>query len=385
VFPDSKRWHLITGEYPPAVGGVAAFSREIADGLADAGRDVHVWCPAPAAAAPPSKVTIHGVAGGWTRKGMHDVDRALERFAAPRRLFVQWVPHAFGARSINIAFCRWLKRRAARGDTLQVMVHEPFLTFEHGPRQRAAALVHRWMIKTLLAGASRIWMSIPAWQDRIARYTPDGVSPEWLPVPSSIAVVDDRDAVIAVQSARLAPGTHVLAGHFGTFSRETRPLLDKAITGLLDGSSETTVVCFGRGSDDYVASSAIRGNRDRLASAGALSDRDASLYLQACDIMIQPYIDGASARRTTLMAALAHGRAVVTTVGSLSEPWWTTTGNVVAVDVARPHSLGDAAVALAGDSTRRVGLGLCARGFYEERFALTHAVRRLVASEGSAP
>jgi len=101
--------------------------------------------------------------------------------------------------------------------------------------------------------------------------------------------------------------------------------------------------------------------------------------------MIQPYIDGASARRTTLMAALAHGRAVVTTVGSLSEPWWTTTGNVVAVDVARPHSLGDAAVALAGDSTRRVGLGLCARGFYEERFALTHAVRRLVASEGSAP
>jgi hypothetical protein len=88
VFPDSKRWHLITGEYSPTVGGVAAFSREIGDGLADAGRDVHVWCPAPAAAAPPSKVTIHGVAGGWTREGMHEVDRALERFTSPRRLFV---------------------------------------------------------------------------------------------------------------------------------------------------------------------------------------------------------------------------------------------------------------------------------------------------------
>jgi len=316
---------------------------------------------------------------------MHEVDRALERFTSPRRLFVQWVPHAFGARSLNIAFCRWLKHRAARGDTLQVMVHEPFLPFEHGPRQRAAALVQRWMITTLLAGASRIWLSIPAWEDRIARYTPDGVSPEWLPVPSSIAVVDDPTGATAVRSARLAPGTQVLAGHFGTFSRETRPLLDKAITGLLDGSSETTVVCFGRGSDDYVTSASIRGNCNRLVSAGALSDREASVYLQACDIMIQPYIDGASARRTTLMAALSHGRAIVTTVGSLSEPWWTTTDGVVGVDVARPDSLGDAALALARDSTRRVQLGLGARAFYEERFALAHAIRRLVASEGSAP
>ncbi len=59
-------------------------------------------------------------------------------------------------------------------------------------------------------------------------------------------------------------------------------------------------------------------NGERVVSAGLLADRDASLHLQACDVMIQPYVDGASARRTTLMAALAHGRAIVTTIGSLS-------------------------------------------------------------------
>ena len=72
-------------------------------------------------------------------------------------------------------------------------------------------------------------------------------------MPSSIPVAEAGTAVTAVRAARLAPGTQVLAGHFGTFSRETRPLLDQAIARVLDRSNNVTIVCFGRGSDEYVA------------------------------------------------------------------------------------------------------------------------------------
>jgi glycosyltransferase involved in cell wall biosynthesis len=381
VSPDTERWHLITGEYPPTVGGVAAFSREIAHGLAEAGRDVHVWCPEGAPGALTAAVTVHGVPGGWTRDAIAVVDRALDEFNRPRRLFVQWVPHAFGARSLNVRFCGWLKRRAAGGDTLHVMVHEPFLPFEHGLRQRTAALIHRSMIRTVLAGASRVWMSIPAWQDRIAGFLPVGVVPEWLPVPSSIPRVDDAAAVAAIRSARLASGTRLLAGHFGTFGRETRPLLDRAIERVLEQSSDTTVVCFGRGSNEYVAGARPQGNR--IVSAGMLAERDASLHLQACDVMIQPYVDGASARRTTLMAALAHGRPTVTTLGALSEPWWQSTRAVVAVDVRDPAAMGDASLRLLNDTAMRAEVGRRARAFYDERFDVSHAISRLIASEGA--
>ena len=81
------------------------------------------------------------------------------------------------------------------------------------------------MIGSVRAGASRVWVSIPSWQDRITPYLPKGISSEWLPVPSSIPVAEAGTAVTAVRAARLAAGTQVLAGHFGTFSRETRPLL----------------------------------------------------------------------------------------------------------------------------------------------------------------
>ena len=119
-------WHIITGEFPPASGGVGDYSSAVAAGLAAAGDAVHVWCPA--SAGPPvhiSGVQVHAVAGTWGRGDLARVDSALNLTPAPRRLLVQWVPHAFGMRSLNVGFCRWLRRRGRSGDCLEVMVHEP--------------------------------------------------------------------------------------------------------------------------------------------------------------------------------------------------------------------------------------------------------------------
>ena len=39
-------WHLVTGEYPPACGGVGDYTADLARALALAGDTVHVWAPA---------------------------------------------------------------------------------------------------------------------------------------------------------------------------------------------------------------------------------------------------------------------------------------------------------------------------------------------------
>jgi len=47
--------------------------------------------------------------------------------------------------------------------------------------------------------------------------------------------------------------------------------------------------------------------------SGTLTADEISAHINACDLMVQPYVDGISTRRTAAMAALANGRALLTT------------------------------------------------------------------------
>ena len=157
-------WHIITSEYPPQVGGVSDYTQLVAEGLAEAGDDVHVWCPPRCTSTASNGVSIHCVCGGFAPRDLRQIDGLLDRFAPPRRLLVQWVPHGFGYHSMNVPFCLWVRKRARNGDCVELMVHEPYLEFNPGHlRHVAMASVHRFMTIVLLGAATRVWIAIPAW------------------------------------------------------------------------------------------------------------------------------------------------------------------------------------------------------------------------------
>jgi glycosyltransferase involved in cell wall biosynthesis len=97
--------------------------------------------------------------------------------------------------------------------------------------------------------------------------------------------------------------------------------------------------------------------------------------------MLQPYPDGVTSRRTSVMAALSHGRPVVTTVGWLSETFWLGCGAVVTVPVEDPGALISATSQLLSDSARMAELSAHARRLYAERFDLAHTIERLQFAE----
>ncbi|MFQ5434925.1 MAG: glycosyltransferase, partial [Anaerolineae bacterium] len=55
----------------------------------------------------------------------------------------------------------------------------------------------------------------------------------------------------------------------------------------------------------------------RVHWTGFVDDEVVSAYLHAADLMVMPYRDGASLRRGTLMAVLAHGRPLITTAPTI--------------------------------------------------------------------
>ena len=115
----------------------------------------------------------------------------------------------------------------------------------------------------------------------------------------------------------------------------------------------------------------------RLHATGTLSPEDVSRHIGACDIMLQPYPDGVSSRRTSAMAALSHGIPMVTTIGPLSEALWSEAGAATLVPVEEMGSLADAAASLLTSPARRQQLAARAQALYRDRFALQHTVNTL--------
>ena len=98
-------WHILTGEYPPDPGGVADYTAIIANQLAASGCEVHIWCPGEPATQTEHGVVVHRLRGGFQPASLLAFARHLSRFTGSRNLLVQYVPHAFGMKSVNVPFC----------------------------------------------------------------------------------------------------------------------------------------------------------------------------------------------------------------------------------------------------------------------------------------
>src|SRR6185295_18900934 len=248
-----QEWHIITCEYPPQLGGVSDYTWMVARGLAEKGDRVHVWCPSGSApTAPLSGVTIHRELGKMNGAALRLVGKRLNEFPSPRRILVQWVPHGYGYRSMNLRFCMWLWKRArVSNDEVDLMVHEPFLAFGEGSwKQDAAAAVHRIMAMMILNAAKRVWVSIPAWRDRLRPYLLGrNLEMEWLPIPSSVEC--DLNPIRNANSSPTPLGTQHTLGHFGTFGRPIVEMLEPLIVPLLEDHIERSLVLIGRGSTEF--------------------------------------------------------------------------------------------------------------------------------------
>lgn len=372
-------WEILTGEYPPQPGGVSDYTRRLAQGLAARGGPVRVWCPGyagqdnPVVTAVDGPVVVDRLRSGFGPPGLRTLSSALGA-AGKRRLLVQYVPNAFGLRGTNVPFTRWLLRRRKAGDDVRVMFHEPFLPWE-SVRHWPLAAAQRLMAATLLRAARCVYVSTESWAPCLRPFAPAGTTFRTLPIPSNIDPIDDLAAVSEVKT-RLSGGRKAvfLIGYFGTY-RDT-DFLQTALSPLLSGRPDRRLVLLGGNGDRFATLLAERDERfrGRIEALGFATGRDVSIHLQACDLMVQPYPDGVTTRRTTVMACLAHARPTLTNVDRLSEPFWSESP-VPTVTACR--NLPEAADRLLGDAGSRVDAGRRGLNFYEARFALNTTLDRL--------
>ena len=367
-------WHIITGEY--GSGGVGEYSRRIACALACSGDEVHVWAPRSGALAlEDAGVIVHRLPGHFDLRALKILDRGISATVGSR-ILVQYVPHAFGFKAMNLPFCCWLLARQRRNTF--VMFHEvAFKTDSPAFRHSLLEVITRLMALLVTRAATRVFVSTSSWERILRSIVGHRLAIETLPVPSNVDVVNDPGAIQAAR-AKYGPTGALLVGHFSAHARNVLPFLAATIPALL-GDSRVQVVLIGRGSRRF--RQYITAHRNRLASGlhatGEMSSYDLSLHLSACDLMIQPYPDGITTRRTSAMAAIAHRRPVVSTEGMLTERVWSDSRAVSLVPADDPGRFVSAVWELLDDADQRERLGRAAVKLYQDRFDLQHTINAL--------
>lgn len=379
-------WHIITGEYPPQPGGVSDYTFALAGKLAAAGDQVNVWCPgnSPLSVSQPG-VSVQRELRRLSPNDLKRADRLLNAYPKPRRLLLQWVPHAYGYRSMNVFLCLWiLKRKLVNRDNMELMVHEPFLPFT-GIKLAVGALIHRLMAVLLLLGSDKVWTAIPGWESKLQPYTLGRTIPfQWLPISSNVPEMADTSQVLTAKRTHVRNGGP-LVGHFGTYGQSILDDLTEILTILFQTDAKPSVLLLGRGSREAAEIIARRNPKakNRIHSTGEVESTAIAANLCACDVLIQPFPDGVSSRRTSLMAGLALGRPIVTTEGEWTESLWKESGAVSLVRAGENARFAEETLRLLRDPVDRERLGKAAKELYHTRFDLRVTTQILLDARGT--
>lgn len=322
---------FITGEYPTMQGGVGDYTRRLSQALTRLGVDVHVLTHADAgedhlrSPADPYEPTVYPLLRS-TAWGLWAQVNRLARQIEPEVVHIQYQTAAFGLHPaanylpLRLSFGRKTDGRRPRVYTTFHDLRPPYIFPKAGfLRQRAVLDMARRSDGALVTNPAD-WSSLAHADARLAGRL------HAIPIGSNIHCEPPAGFDRTRQRAEWGVGRNDwLLAYFGFLNKQKGgETLVHALDALVRAGRPARLIMVGGqvGSSDptnelYLARvrSLIdeRGLAGRVSWTGFISPDQVSADLLAADCAVLPYLEGASLRHGSLMAALAHGMPIVTT------------------------------------------------------------------------
>lgn len=332
---------IVTGEYPPMQGGVGAYTRVLALELARQGQHVHIFSSDAAREADPTlrltnairawEVSSLRAVRQWAKNEQLDVISLQFQTAAYNLSpWVHFLPEAVSSIPVVTTFHdlrfpylfpkagalrTWIVRRLARASRAVIVTnHEDY---------------NELVKTTLVSRKDRVFSCTEA---KISRGESAGLT--LIPIGSNILKGLPADYQPAVWRAKAhVKESAFLIGFFGLLnhSKGLNTLLESLAQLRREGiAAQLLLVGGGLGSSDPTNAACAQTLRDKIGQldladciheTGYLDDEaEVGAYLRASDVVALPFLDGASYRRGSLMAALRYGCAIISTQPQVDIP-----------------------------------------------------------------
>ncbi|HEX7593004.1 MAG TPA: glycosyltransferase family 4 protein [Anaerolineae bacterium] len=308
---------FLTGEFPPMQGGVGDCTNEIAKGLAALGVQVQVLTSTQAGyAIRYSPFAINPVIRKWDWSSLGVITRVAREFA-PDVIHIQYQTGAFGMHPAIDFLPRYLRRQKAIRTRVVTTFHDlrvPYLF----PK---AARVREWVTRELVRSSDAVIATNDADYAKLLTFNLKLLT--CIPIGSNIPTTPPPNYQTTQWRARLGIAENeTLLCYFG-FLNESKggetlvralaqtPNAKLLMIGGQVGASDATNAAYLAKVKALIAD---LGLTDRVLWTDYTPPEIVTANFLASDLCVLPYRDGASYRRGTLIAALAHGMAIVTTM-----------------------------------------------------------------------
>ena len=292
----------------------------------------------------------------------------------PDWVFLQFNQFSYGRWGLNPFLPVAMRRikESLPGTRIAWMVHEDYMP----PTSFKRAVMSTWQraqFQRLGNVADVIFFSIEPWLEQYRDWFPDARL-EHLPVGSNIP-----DATMTRPESRTRMGVDegvLLLGYFGAIRGDRR---FDAVAALVHATARSgrDVRLLYVGPDVARAREHLGSNH--LIASGWLEPQEAANTLMASDILLAPYVDGASSRRGGFLAGLQLGLATLGNVGALTDVSLAEKSDsafLLAQD-ATTFAFVEAGLRLVGDPELRKRLGRGAKALFAERYAWPSIARSL--------
>ncbi|MCO5192082.1 MAG: glycosyltransferase family 4 protein [Anaerolineae bacterium] len=373
---------LVTGEFPPMQGGVGAFTRELAQELAQLGHEI--WIITDGEARPPD-VTLRRARSlqdplplddyaqwlpfgkKWNWKDVAWIADCTDRYHFDL-INIQYQAAAYNMNSAAINFAPWRLRHLTKTVVTFHDLRTPYLFPKAGG-------LREWVVRRMATSADGIIATNRQDYDQLRSVTSKSLAR--IPIGSNITVHNVSTADRQRTREQLGVNSFdFLLGYFG-FLNESKGA-DTLLEALAQLDERVHLVFIGgrTGDSDPDNNSAFLqqldahierlGLVDRVHWTGFVADEQVSQWMAAADLMVMPYRDGVSLRRGTLMAVLAHGRPLLTTEPQVATPELVHGENVWLVSAENTPELQGAVVQLRDHPELRTKIGAGAAALSEQ-------------------
>jgi hypothetical protein len=273
-------------------------------------------------------------------------------------LAVPYNPFLFGRWGFAPSLIRdiaGVRRRASR-PCVVLVVHEPFVPIHDGKSLLMGAW-QRFQLGALLVLADRSFASIESWAAKFSRVRRTAHLPSGSTLPDARAQRYGVRAELGV-SDRLVIAT-LSSGH----PSHLTSYVASSLQHVAAGGRPATFLQLGAEADQFDGAPP----EVPVIRPGRLSAERLAAHVAAADLLLTPFADGVSTRRTSFMAGLQQEVAVVGTSGALTDSVLESAG-LELVEVGQPHAFAERVAQLAAADDHRARAAAIGRALFESHF-----------------